>query len=231
MSDANRVTAWSYSRLAQYETCPLQFAGKNVYKWPTAGSPAMARGDAIHKGVAAFITGEASTLPRDAMAHKDMTDFIREVAALPKEMKQVEQQWGFSASWKPTGWFDRKGLPPVWFRSILDAGVMYEDATYEGLDWKTGKKYGSNMEQMETQAIAAFNKFPHITNFTARLVYLDQNEHEIAEFPKTWQVKLQDKWAKRAAPMFQDTVFAPRPNDKCRFCDFSKNKGGQCAFG
>lgn len=231
MTSHLKITAWSYSRLAQYETCPLQFAGKNIYKWPTAGSPAMARGDVIHKGVAKYVTGEESTLPRDAMAHRQMVDFINEVRQLPAEAKQVEQQWGFSATWKPTGWFDRAGQPATWFRSILDAGVMYDDDTYEALDWKTGRKYGSNMEQMETQAIAAFNKFPHIKHFTARLVYLDQNEFEIEEFPKTHQAKLQDKWAKRVAPMFQDTVFAPRPNDKCRFCDFSKNKGGQCAFG
>lgn len=226
----NPITAWSYSRLALYELCPLKFKLQNIDKVPTAGSPAMERGDKIHKGVAAFLQGKNDTLPADAMVFDNMTNLIQQIKGFGASNIQIEQQWGFRGDWKPCGWFDR-GNDKVFFRSVLDAGVMYEDLTFEGIDWKTGKKYGSNMEQMETQAIAAFNKFPPITHFTARLAYLDQGEFEFEEFPATAKVSLQNKWAKRVKPMMTDEVFAPRPNDKCRFCDFSRNKGGQCAFG
>ena len=45
----NGVTAWSYSRYADYTQCPLKFKLKHIQRLPTKGSPAMDRGSAIHK--------------------------------------------------------------------------------------------------------------------------------------------------------------------------------------
>lgn len=228
----NPITAWSYSRYASYALCPLQFAGKFIYKWPTAGSPAMARGDTIHKGTASFIKGDASVLPRDVLNNEVITDLVQQIVTMPN--KEVEQQWGYGANWQPMGWFDR-GADKVWFRSVLDVGVLYDDMTFEAIDWKTGKRYGSNEEQMETQAIAVFQRFKPVTHVTARLAYIDElgskNPYEFHEFKSTQLQSLKDKWVKKTRPMFEDKVFAPRPNEKCRFCDFAKGKGGQCAFG
>lgn len=225
------ITAWSYSRYACYALCPLQFAGKHIHKWPTAGSPAMARGDTIHKGVAAFLKNVVGGLPAEVMVNPVITDLIQQVHAQPN--KEVEQQWGYGSNWQPMGWFDRGG-DKVWFRSVLDVGVMYDDMTFEAVDWKTGKRYGSNEEQMETQAIAVFKRFKPVKHVTTRLAYIDEagnNPFEFYEFPATKLQSLMDKWKKKVQPMFDATVFPPRPNEKCRFCDFSRSKGGQCSFG
>lgn len=224
---SNGVKAWSYSAWAMYALCPLKYKLAKIDKVPEPGSPAMQRGNEIHVGVAAYITGKAAGLPAAAMQHQVMVDLIEQLRAFPAQSREIEQQWGFTSNWQPTGWFAKD----TWFRSVLDAGVMYDDLTYEDVDFKTGKRYGSNDEQMETQALSVMVKFKPVLHVTTRLAYLDSGEFEFAEFPVSHKERLKDKWEKKVAPLFNDTVFAPRPNEKCRFCSFSKSKGGQCAFG
>ena len=222
------ITAWSYSRYACYALCPLQFKFKFVDKLPEPGSAAMQRGNDIHVGIAKFLQGKEATVPAAALKNPIIEDLIQQVYQQPN--KEVEQQWGFTAQFVPTGWFGKD----TWFRSTLDVGVMYEDMTFEAVDWKTGRRYGSNAEQMETQALAAMAHFGPITHVTTRLAYIDEdskNPFEFEEFPVTHKQKLTDKWVKKVQPMFTDTVFAPRPNDKCRFCFQSRSSGGKCAFG
>lgn len=224
------LTAWSYSRYAAWTQCPLQFRLKFLENFKDPGSPAMDRGKEMHDGVAKYCANQADVLPRDAMQNATALQTITEIRSFPADKKQIEQQWGYRADFKPTGWFGAD----TWFRSILDVGVMYEDMTYESVDWKTGKRYGSNADQMETQALAIMARFKPVQHVTTRLVYLDSTDSdpfEIEEFPATHREKLADKWRGKVAPMFADKVFAPRPNDKCRFCPFSRSKSGQCAFG
>lgn len=221
-----KVTAWSYSRLAAYEQCPLQMYEKFIAKSiPTDDSPAMKRGNVIHKGLADFLQGKAEGVPRDALVFPRCEQVISEINAFPD--KVVEQQWGYTNNWQPTAWFGAD----TWFRSILDVGLLYEDNTAESVDWKTGKKYGSNMDQMKSQAIAMFGRYRSLTNVTVRLVYLDSGEEEIDEVKKHEIYSIQQGFEKRVAKMMNDTVFAPRPNDKCKWCPISRSKGGKCAFG
>lgn len=227
MSVEKRVKAWSYSAYAQWAMCPLQYKLEKLDKIKLEESPAMARGNKLHKGIAAFVSNQVDTLPQEAMAHDATLQTMREIRDVPADKKQVEQQWGYTAAFAPTGWFGAD----TWFRSVLDAGVMYEDMTYECVDWKSGKRYGSNDDQMETQAIAVMARFKPVRHVTTRLAYFDQGTFEFAEFPVSHKQKLIDKWRDKVAPMFSDTIFAPRPNEKCRFCGFSRSKGGQCAFG
>ena len=221
------VKAWSYSRYETYARCPLQFKLRYIDKLEEPKSPAMERGNVIHQGIARWLTGMAEALPREAFALPRMEALLLEVRAIPDADKMVEQQWGYNASWAPTGWFGKD----TWFRSVLDVGVMYADLTFEALDWKTGKRYGSNDDQMETQALAAKARLKATQHITTRLVYLDSGHEEFAEFPAHVIPSLQTKWESKVAPMFVDEVFAPRPNDKCRFCHFSRSNGGPCAFG
>lgn len=222
----SKISAWSYSRLSAYEQCPLQFKEKFITKSiATDDSPAMKRGVMIHDGIAKFLQGKAEGAPRDALVFPRCEQIISEINAFPD--KVVEQQWGYDANWQPTGWFGND----TWFRSILDVGLIYEDNTAESVDWKTGKKYGSNMDQMKSQAIAMFMRYRMLTTVTVRLVYLDSGDEELLDIKKHEIPSLQQGFEKRVAKMMNDTILAPRPNDKCRFCPLSRSKGGICAFG
>lgn len=225
-----KFTAWSYSRLAGYEQCPLQAKLKFLDKIKEEDSPAMKRGSEIHLDLANYLQGKTEGLPREVYQHPKVEAFITELGQFADRI--VEQQWGYTAEWEPTGWFGKD----TWFRSILDVGVVYEDMTAEACDWKTGKRYGSNMDQMKSQAVAMFGRFKPLTKVTVRLIYVDEKDHkkspfEIEDIKKHEIPSIKADFEKRVGRMFNDTIFAPRPNDKCHFCAFSKNKGGQCAFG
>ncbi len=223
----NAVTAWSYSRLAQWETCPAQFAYKHIQKLKEEQSPAMARGDKIHKAAAAYITTPLDVQAPMPVELAKFAKLIDEARAVPAEFKVVEQQWGFSKSWRPTGWFGKD----TWLRNIVDLGVVYPDGFADVVDHKTGKKYGSNQDQNELNALATMCRYPQISHVTTRLWYLDSGEEEIAEFEQHDKTEMIEKWEKRVAPLFEDTTFAPRPNEKCKWCAFARSKAGPCKFG
>jgi CRISPR/Cas system-associated exonuclease Cas4 (RecB family) len=110
-------------------------------------------------------------------------------------------------------------------------------------DWKTGKfredQNEDYLEQLELYALSALILYPHIQKVKPRLVYLDIGIiHPTADvelvFTRADLPKLKKLWVKRTKAMLSDKLFAPRPNDKCKWCFFrSSNKaagGGQCKF-
>lgn len=227
---ANKITAWSYSRLSTWETCPLQAKLKFIDRLKEPDSPAMQRGHKMHEDISKYLQGKAEGLPREAFQHPRIESMFGELAQFGKDLI-VEQQWGFNANWQPTGWFGAD----TWFRSILDVGVIYDDMTGCALDWKTGRRYGSNMDQMKSQAVAMFEKYKPLKEVEVRLAYIDtaagDDPFEIADIKRHETASIKADFEKRVGRMMNDQIFAPRPNDKCRFCAFGKDKGGQCAFG
>lgn len=222
---SNGVKAWSYSRWDLYNLCPFKFKGEVIEKKGKQDSAAMSRGDNIHKAVAQFLTGNGAIPPEIVYPfHQQLYEEMRS-----HDNKVVEQEWAFTRSWQPTGWF----AGDAWYRSKLDCAVLYDDLVVEDVDTKTGKRRGSNDEQMESQAIAVFDHFKPAVKVITRLVYIDQGPafDEFAEYSRTDLDKLHAKWEAKVAPMFTDTVFAPRPNDKCRFCWRAKSNNGDCRYG
>lgn len=217
------MAAWSFSRWACWALCGLQYKLRYIDKLPEPQSPAMARGNDIHIGIAKYLEGKADAPPAEAA-----TTFgaqLAELRALPN--KSVEQKWAFNRQWRGTGYFAKD----VYLRSVLDVGLVYDDNTADIIDHKTGKKYGSNTEQVELFALSAMCMWPQVTRVTARLWYIDADDEEIIEFSAADREKLKAKWDANASKMLSDTIFAPRPNDKCRFCNWSRSKGGPCKFG
>lgn len=226
---ANPITAWSYSRLALYEMCPAAFKYKNINKLPDPPGPGMARGNEIHKALADHIlkgTARPDIL-KPGTKGSTFANIVDEIKSFPKDDRIVEEQWGFTKAWKATGWFGKE----TWWRVVLDVGVVYDDATAEVVDWKTGKKYDTNEDQMSQFAVAVVSRMPHIVKVTTRLAYLDTGQEEFAEFKASEVPKLKAGFEKRVGAMIGDHVFPARPNDKCKFCNFSKSKGGPCRFG
>src|SRR5690349_9078036 len=162
------LTAWSYSRYADYKRCPFYFAHKHLLRMkdPNPG-PALERGRLIHK-----TAEDALILPAKGKwkCPPELKHFEDEFRHLRELNPTVEQQWGFDAKWAPTGWFDNN----VWCRVVLDAVVVYDDNTAVVIDHKTGKKYATNEDQMQLFALATFKKFPQVTEVSTRLWYLDQ---------------------------------------------------------
>lgn len=226
MAVAPLVTAWSYSRYADYKQCPAKFKYKHIDRLPDPGSPAMNRGSAIHKAAEDYIKGVTKKVGSDLLGVKEQLEFLRKAKAV------AEENWGFRQDWE---WIGREGWfgPDVWFRVKTDVRLLYDDDTLLLGDWKTGKKYFVNEQQIELFALAGYRRFPFVTEVDTRLWYTDvdpaENEVQRVYTPKELEA-IQRDWNKRVIPMFKDRRFAPTPNDKCGWCPFSKAKGGPCKF-
>jgi putative RecB family exonuclease len=220
---SNGITAWSYSRYADYRQCPLRFKLKYIDKLPEPGSPAMQRGGDIHKKGENWLKAKRTgALPRE---YVHFADEMRQLRGLNP---MVEQQWGFTRQWEPTSWFGSA----TWLRVICDVAVVYEDGDADVIDFKTGRKYDTNVEQMELFGTAIMFRFPEVNRVTARLWYLDQEKDNVVEdeYLRKDLPRVRKSWEQKTTAMFKDKRFAPTPNEKCRWCHFSKDKGGPCPY-
>lgn len=235
----NGVTSWSYSRYNDYSRCPKFFYEKHIAKNPRLKfetSPAMQRGSDIHKA------GEVYLLTPKAKLPKEYEHFADEMKQLKTLDPLVEQQWGFNAQWQPidggprdkNGWFH----PTTWLRIVTDVTVVYDDHTADVIDFKTGKMYGTNQDQMDLFSTGPFMKFPDLEGVTTRLWYLDIPDPTgtganavVQEFTRRDFERIKKEWGKRITAMFNDRKFPPTANDKCRWCALGQSKGGDCKFG
>lgn len=226
------ITAWSYSRYADYEQCPLMFKLKHIDKIKPPSSPAMQRGTDIHKEGEIYLT--AARKPKKVPV--TYSNFAEQMEQLRTLNPRCELQLGFTDKWTkatatprdPNGWFAQD----TWLRIVCDVDVRYEDHTADIIDFKTGKKYETNEHQVELFSTAPFMEDPQLTNVTTRLWYLDldKDNEVIREYSRKDFEAIKKDWAKRVRPMFADRRFAPKPNQKCRWCHFRKENGGPCKF-
>ena len=232
-----QITAWSFSRYSTYKQCPLKLKISAIDKINEPPNDAMARGNAIHKLAEDYIKGKIARLPVELKLFKE------EFAKLKKQFKKkvngmvVEDNWSFTKDWTETAWNDWVNC---WVRIKLDCAHHEDEETLIITDWKSGKfrpeMNEEYVEQLELYAPAAFLLHPHIKKVKPRLAYLDlgrvypngKDEPELV-YSREDLPKLIKLWEKRVKPMMSDKRFAPRPNDKCKWCFYGqsgKAKGG-----
>lgn len=221
-----RFFAWSYSRLSDWEACPLRSKFKHLMKIPDPGSPALARGSDVHDHVAKYLTGKVRSIAPEWKRH------AKRIALLKSLKPSVEQQWGFDAAWNRSDWFGANTIA----RIVVDAAAIVEKKgrpkTLLIVDWKTGKKREGYADQLELYALAGFARYPDVATVETELHYLDQDpdETETRSFARTDLPTLKAKWAKRVRPMLADRKFPPNPGRACMWCPYSASKGGPCQF-
>lgn len=221
----NGITAWSYSRYADYKQCPLRFKLKHIDRLPEPGSPAMQRGSDIHKEGEKYLTAKDGKGLKVPASYKHFADEMKQLRSLGP---LVEQQWGFTKDWTPTGWFGAD----TWLRIVCDVVVKYDDDTVDLIDFKTGRKYDTNEDQVELFSCAPFIRWPEVTEVQTRLWYLDvdKDNEVLRTYTREEFNGIRKSWEKKIVPMFKDKRFAPTPNEKCKWCHFSKDKGGPCPY-
>lgn len=220
---APRIMAWSYSRLKTWEQCPLKAKLKFVQRLKEPDSIYADRGTEIHKHADAFIAGET---PKDTLSKvvKFYEPFL--AATADDKMVRTELQQGLTKDWKFTDWFG----PTTWLRVIYDIH-MKKGARVDIRDTKTGKIYEDEHEdQRDLYATSAFAD-ETVEEVHVGMIYVDQGtQSKLKVMTRTQFRERRAYWDDRAAPMLADDIFAPRPNDKCKWCHFRKTNGGPCQF-
>lgn len=232
-----QITSWSFSRYSDYKTCPLKAKLKHVDRIKEPGSDALNRGAAIHDLAEKYIKGMVKTraFPMELKAFETEFKALKAQFKKPVNGMVVEDNWSFTKDWQETEW---DNWAHCWVRIKLDCAHHEDDETLIITDWKTGKfRIEMNedyVEQLELYALSALLLHPHIEKVKPRLVYLDQGtiypeKPEDMCFTRANISALKKKWEKRTKAMMNDKIFAPRPNDKCKWCWYGqsgKSKGG-----
>lgn len=231
-----QITSWSFSRYSDYKQCPYKAKLKHVDKLKEPANDAMMRGTQIHTLAEKYVKGEISRLPPELKLFKDLFKQLKAIYKKDPESMVVEDNWSFTSDWDETSWDDWVNC---WVRIKLDCAHHQDDTTLIVSDYKTGKfREDQNevyLEQLELYALSALLLHEHIEQVLPRLIYLDvgtiypgsdnQLVYTRADIPKLKKI-----WEKRVKPMMSDKIFAPRPNDKCRWCYFRKANNGPCKY-
>lgn len=216
-----QLKSWSYSRYSTYKECPAKAKYKYLDKLPEPPAPAMERGNAIHKLAEQYAKGELKKLPQELIRFKD------EFAELKASKPFVENDWVFKQDWSQTVWNDWTG---AWCRVKIDAACLDGSDLYI-IDHKTGKLRTGYDEQLSLYAATATLVHPHVRNISTQMWFLDSGDVVEKSYSASEGKALLKGWEKKVKPMLNDTAFKPTPSaDACRFCSFSKKKGGPCKF-
>lgn len=236
-----QITSWSFSRYSTYKTCPLKLKLNAIDKIAEPPNDAMKRGTDIHTLAEEYVKGKISRLP------KELKLFEGEFKKLKAKYKKgaltdimVEDNWAFTNQWLGTVWNDWVNC---WVRIKLDLAHLTEPGILEVIDWKTGKFRQENnedyLEQLELYALGAFLTLPQINEVRPKLKYLDHGityppEGADLIYKRSDLPKLKKVWEKRVKAMMNDKIFAPKPNNLCKWCFYRKSNksvgGGQCKF-
>lgn len=204
---------WTISALKQFESCPQQYKFRYIdYEIePGEKSPALERGIRIHDSCERYLKGASKKLDKEIRpSWQFMLEDLKKRNAISEEMWELDDGWNH---------LDESG-GELWLRMKLDAHVQVSDDTLQLIDFKTGKFYASNMEQVEVYALAAFSRYEHIDKVQGELWYFDQDDTDEKIFERKNASKLARKWEGRAGRMLDATEFPARVNFGCKWCPF-----------
>lgn len=216
------VTAWSASRLTDYEMCPGITRYKVVERISEGPPhPAGVHGLAVHKQAEDYLAGRARKVPEAFGYLEDHLKALKKAKAVP------EMRVALDATWTPLPDFFH---PDTWVRMVLDAAVIRK-VSARVVDYKTGKEKPEHEEQLELYALALWACEPKVRVVTGELWYTPTGRRIELTFERDEEMALRARWAERARKLTSDTVLAPKACVACRWCAFSRQKGGPCPEG
>jgi len=211
---------WGFSKLETYEKCPQKFAFQFIDKLPQPGSDAMDRGSKMHESIETYLNGWTSKLMPECEAFQEAIDELK------GKVFQAEQAIGLDKNWdKLPDWFHKD----TWLRAKADAMYIEHDKLVV-IDFKSGKYRIPSAEQIELYAIVGSALYPDVTSVIAEYWFLDTGEVYSHEYTMAELIALRAKYEKRSTPLYTDVQWTPRPSTECRWCPYSKTKGGKCVY-
>lgn len=229
-----QISAGSFSRLDDFETCALRAKYKYVDRIPEPerGPPprgmkewANDRGSRIHDDAEAFVNDKTELT-------SELTHFSSELfqarELFKKGLVETEQMWCFDENWQTVDADDYKNTK---FRIKMDLTVELTPTHQLVVDYKTGKRWGNEVKhekQKVTYAIGAFQRKPKLTKITTEVWYIDLPDEDVYPSVITrtqGQVLLRGLDA-RNKRMLNATTFPHNANAfNCKWCPYNGKSG------
>jgi hypothetical protein len=179
----------------------------------------MARGTRLHADCEGYVKGEITVVPYE----------LKKVALRLEDLRQkgakAEETWLLDKEWKPDVF-----LP--WIKAIIDVHYV-EGNVLHVIDHKSGREYPEHREQLELYALMGLCYYPDVKRAEYGALYLDAGYvgNEGAILRGGVADARMKSWTDRAIKIFEDKDYRPNPGGACRWCDYSKKKGGPCEAG
>ena len=231
-----RIKAWSYSRLVDFEQCKLRAKLKYIDRIPEPARPlspgktelANDRGTRIHDAAERFVRGGVELIP-------ELKSFSTEFHDLRDKYKHgmvsLEGEWAINKDWEPVAWGDRD----AWARIKLDAFVRLSPTHAVVIDYKTGKKFGNEIkhaEQTQLYQLAAFLRYPELQTIDVELWYTDQDDLTHMKYTRSQGMRFFQNFNQRGIAMTSAEEFPPSPNVfACKWCPYGPRGTGDCDKG
>jgi hypothetical protein len=207
----SQLTAFSYSRLNSYETCPKKYHAISVAKSvKVEESDQTTYGTELHLAFAAYFKKD-KPLP---LHMKQYEKYLKLIKAAPGQFI-TEQQLAINADYEATGWFDKD----VYCRIISDLTILNGKSAIMW-DWKTGK-VSKDFLQLRLAGAVMFLLVPELERIT--LAYFWTKTKEITrevmtrgEMPGVWTALLPRIQRYQDAHHAQE--FPAKPNYLCAYC-------------
>lgn len=226
------VPAWSFSVLKKFEECPYRVYLSKVDKIAEPSSDAADRGNKIHDEAEHYIRGELDTdkVPKNLEKLGFEYRTLREAFDESPEQFELEQNWGFTATWGQTGFFDKD----VWCRMKLDVFRRWGTSAHI-IDHKTGKKFGNELKHSDQglqYAVGAFKRYPELEFIKVDFYYTDQGQKLEKSFTREQAMVFLPRIEKRAFALTNATaeqLSRPKPSkNNCKFCPHAET--GACQW-
>jgi hypothetical protein len=206
----------SYSGMSLYEDCPRLWHHRYILGNRGESNAAAERGTLLHAQLEEYFKGNTPYPGTD----KCLGPWKGYMEKLFLQNPSPEEEVAVDSNWQPVA-FD---APNAYFRGKKDLDIKC-DSHAEIYDWKSGKIYPSHVSQ--GKAYLALS--PYDCDFIVRFVYLDIPTHV-----EEWKYKEEDKIREREILTRKievirlDETWRPTPGEKCRWCDLSWRRGGDC---
>ena len=231
-----RIKAWSYSRLVDFEQCKLRAKLKYIDRIPEPARPlppgktehANDRGTRIHDAGERFVRGGVELIPELKVFEAEFHDLRNKYS---HGMVSLEGEWAVNKDWEPVAWGDRD----AWARIKLDAFVRLSPTHAVVIDYKTGKKFGNEIkhaEQTQLYQLAAFLRYPELETIDVELWYTDQDDLTHMKYTRSQGMRFFQNFNQRGIAMTSAEEFPPSPNVfACKWCPYGPRGTGDCDKG
>lgn len=219
-----QLLPFSYTRLTDWERCPLYAYTVHVLKKRGPPPPAMARGTLIHEQAQQLVSAK-----RPPKHTPETIRYEREFKeARAAKTTFTEQKFAVTSAWRETEFFASN----VWCRGVYDL-VIIEPEILRVIDHKTGKQYDSHVDQLKLYAITGMVRWPEPKRVRAEAWYLDFPPDRVLtmEVERRDAPKIRKEFEARVLRMTKDSKMQPKPNAYCFNCHLNRRNGGTCDAG
>ena len=205
-------TAFSYSRLNNYEACPRRFHATSIAKdWKEPESEQMHYGKAVHKALELRVA-QGVQLPMHIAHLESMAALL----AKAQGTKLCEYQMCIDVNLKPTSWFGKAAYCRATADLVIDYGT--KAALF---DYKTGRK-DDNFLQLKLTACLLLLHQPRLETIKCSFIWTkDKSTTGPVEVTREGAANVWSELApriQRYQEAFVNNDFPPRPSWKCRGC-------------